>query len=102
MSKPTPGIPELVAVVAALSKKIDAMVRVAKMPHIPPATLATALMLTGVKSQSRIAEMLGVTRQTLHYGESFAAYRLASGAINGRVASRMRRGDEDTGEGDDD
>ena len=102
MSKSTAGIPELVEMIAALSQKIDAMVRVAKMPHIPPATLATALMLTGVKSQSRIAEMLGVTRQTLHYGESFAAYRLASGAITGRVASRRRRDDEDTDDGEND
>ncbi len=98
MSKPTAGIPELVSVIQALSDKIERLEKAPRMPHIPPSTMATALMLTGITSRSRISEALGVSVQTLRVSPLYSAFRLAEGAVSSRqsVSRRSRSGDDFT------
>ena len=98
MSKPTAGIPELVELIQALSEKIDRLEKAGRMPHIPPATMATAQLLTGITKRVDIARHLGVSGKWLRVGPAFAAFRLAEGAIRSRgaVSSRRRSGDDFT------
>ena len=74
-----------------IGTRIDGVVRAVAMPHIPASTMATALLLTGITSRVRIAEFLGVHRNSLRLGDEFAAFRLAEGAIQSRQATSRRR-----------
>ena len=98
MSKPTPGIPELVAVIQSLSDKVERLEKAARMPHITPATMATALFLTGITTRRKIANTLGVSTQTLRTSRVYYAFRLAEGAVRSRqsVSRRSRSGDDFT------
>lgn len=89
---------EILAAIRELDYKIDRLERAARIPHIPPSTMATALLLTGTTGRSQIASAIGVSIQTLRVSPVFAAFRMAEGAIRSRgaVASRRKSGDDFT------
>lgn len=88
-------INEILCAIQALDAKIDHFHSKPQFPHISPSTIATALLLTGITSRSRIAELLNVDRVTLNRSNDFAAFRLAEGAIRSR-GSVSRRGKSGT------
>lgn len=81
---------EILDEVLRLGAKIDSIERAARMPNIPPSTMATALLLTGVTTRRKIAELLGVSTRWIEKGEPFAAFRLAESSLRSRSKTSKR------------
>lgn len=93
---------EILKAVLGLCDKMARIEQLVAIPNVPPSTMATALMLTGITSHNRIAKMLGVRRQSLYDGDEFAAFRLAEGSIRTLgTAGRRRRSGSDFTDNDD-
>lgn len=85
-----------------LRDKVAQFERASRMPHIPPSTMATALLLTGITRRSAISEALGVSIQALRVSPVYAAFRSVEGNIrSGSAVSRRSKSRDEFVDGDD-